>query len=416
MLLALVIIGALVIVTVFGYGSFGGIFADNNIILGLDLVGGSRIVYEANVDESYEVSGEDMAAVCQMLRARLDMLGYTEATATQESDTGRIVVEIPSVSNPEEAVQMLGATAELTFVNADGEPVLSGSDIVSAKAYYGALDNSGISRHYILLTLSDAGVEKFAVATELAASKSSTDENYIAIHLDGEEISRPYVNEKMTTTQCTISGNYTAEEAEYLAGIIDAGRLPFALREVQMDTVGATLGEQALRTSLLAGGIGVLLVMLFMIAFYRLPGLMASLALVAYTTIMGLLLCVLRVNLSLPGIAGIILSIGMAVDANVVIFERMKEELRLGKSTLAAFKAGFKRALTAIIDSNITTIIAAVVLLAFGSGTIKGFAITLTIGVVASMFTAVVVTRFLLRQMVGLNLTKKSLYGVKEAK
>lgn len=416
MLLALVIIAALVIVAVFGYGSFAGIFADGNIILGLDLVGGSRIVYEADVDESYEGLDEDMAAVSQMLRARLDMLGYTEATATQESDTGRIVVEIPSVSNPEEAVQMLGATAELTFVNADGDTVLSGGDIVSAKAQYGATDNTGIAKHFITLTLSEKGTEKFSVATEEAASKALTNENYIAICLDGEEISRPYVDEKLTESQCIISGNYTAESAQYLAGIIDAGRLPFALREVQMDTVGATLGERALRTSLIAGGIGVLLVMLYMIVFYRLPGLMASLALVAYAAIMGLLLCFLKVNLSLPGIAGIVLSIGMAVDANVVIFERMKEELRLGKSTLAAFKAGFKRALTAIIDSNITTVIAAVVLLAFGSGTIRGFAITLLIGVLLSMFTAVVVTRYLLARLVGMRITDVRFYGLNEKK
>jgi SecD/SecF fusion protein len=417
LLLALVLIGALVIVTVFGYGSFGGIFERGSIILGLDLVGGSRIVYEADVDEDYQGDlTEDMAAVSQMLRARLDMLGYTEATAIPESDTGRVVVEIPSVSNPEEAVQMLGATAELTFVSADGDTVLSGGDIVSAKAQTGVLDNTGISRHYIMLTLSEQGTEKFAVATGDAASKASSNENYIAIHLDGKEISRPYVDEKLTTSQCTISGNYTAEEAQYLAGVIDAGRLPFALREIQMDTVGATLGERALHTSLVAGAIGVLLVMLFMIVFYRLPGLIASIALIAYTAIMGLLLCLLRVNLSLPGIAGIVLSIGMAIDANVVIFERMKEELRAGKSTLAAFKAGFKRALTAIIDSNITTVIAAVVLLAFGSGTIKGFAITLLIGVLLSMFSAVVLTRYLLARLVGMRVTNVSLYGLNTKK
>ena len=227
-------------------------------------------------------------------------------------------------------------------------------------------------------------------------------------------ISYPSVSEKLNTSDVVITGNFDAEGASWLANLIAAGQLPFALKEVQLESVGPTLGEKALNTSIIAGAIGLALVMLFMIVFYRLPGLVSAIALIAYTAIMGIILVLGNkfINLSLPGIAGIILSIGMAVDANVVIFERIKEELRLGRSVNAAFTGGFKRAFAAVLDSNITTLIAAVVLWYFGTGTIKGFAITLFIGVVLSLLSAVVITRFLLARIIGMKVVNKWLYGV----
>ena len=237
------------------------------------------------------------------------------------------------------------------------------------------------------------------------------------VELDGEVISAPKVNQAITGGQGYIEGNFTAESAQQLAMLIQSGALPLDIEQIEVRTISATLGEDALSTSMTAAVIGVLLVIVFMLVIYRLPGVMASLALLIYILIDLFLLAVIPgVQLTLPGIAGIVLSIGMAVDANVIIFERMKEEMRAGKTVRASVESGFKRAFSAILDSNITTIIAGLVLMIFGAGTIKGFAITLTIGVVCSMFTAVVVTRFLLRQMVGLNFTNHRLYGVRDAK
>ena len=227
-------------------------------------------------------------------------------------------------------------------------------------------------------------------------------------------LSPEYAATGIVGESCVISGNFTAESAKTLAEQINIGQLPFSLEEVSMSSVGPQLGEKALSTSIKAGAIGILLVMLFMIALYRLPGIVSSIALVFYTALMLVILAVAHVNLSLPGIAGIILSIGMAVDANVIIFERMKEELRNGKTIRAAIDAGFHRAFTAILDSNVTTLIAAVVLYFMGTGTVKGFAITLGIGVVLSMFTAVTVTHFLLNRMADFRVTDPKFYGVKK--
>ncbi len=407
---AIVLIAAVVLIAVFGLGSaLPGVFADGAINKGLDLVGGSYIVYEADVEGTPEDLAENMNAVKQMMRSRLDTLGYTEGTVTLSGDR-RVVIEIPNIADPETAVQKLGSTAVLTFEDWEGNVVIEGRDIVRAEAAYGDT-GSGYPTHFVQLELSEEAVSKFADATERVC-KLDGGRNYIAIVMDGVEISRPYVEERLNMRDVTISGNYDQASAVWLAGIITAGQLPFALNEIQLSAIGPTLGEQALSTSLIAGGIGILLVMLFMILVYRLPGLIASLALLAYTAITGILLVLFQINLSLPGIAGIILSVGMAVDANVVIFERIKEELRAGKSTAAAVKSGFKRAFTAVLDSNITTLIAAGVLWYFGSGTVQGFAITLFMGVLLSMFSAIVITRFLLQRLVGMRVSNPWMYGV----
>lgn len=390
---------------------------ENGIRRGLDLVGGSSITFEAQLPDGYNTSNlqSDMNSVQAMMTKRLDSLGYTEATVELVGDT-RIKVDIPAISDPQEAVEVLGATAQLQFLNADGEVILGGSDIKSASAGYGKVSQTSVAEeHYVNVEFTDEAAEKWTEATKLAA-QAEDGKNYIKIVMDEETLSSPSVSSEYAETGitgggCIISGNFDADSARTLAEQINIGQLPFTLEEVSMSAVGPSLGEKALSTSLMAGAIGILLVMIFMIVMYRVPGFIASIALLFYTALDAVILTVAHVNLSLPGIAGIILSIGMAVDANVIIFERIKDELRNGKTVRAAIDSGFSRAWTAIIDSNITTIIAAVVLYFFGSGTVVGFAITFGIGVVLSMFTAVTVTRFLLRRIVDFNIRNPKLYG-----
>ncbi len=385
---------------------------------GLDLVGGSIISFEADAENP---SQQDMDAVAAVMRNRLDSQGYYDATVAQRGDD-TVVIEIPSISNPEEAVQMLGATAKLTFRDADGNVLMEGGTDVKSAAYrYGQITENGSMQHYVELSLTAEGANKFGAATTTISAKPQGS-NYIAIYLDEEEISRPSVSEPIHQDTCTISGSFTESSASALANQIQSGQLPFGLKESELRSIGPTLGEKALDTSLVAAAIGILLVMLFMLIVYRVPGLISVISLSAYVALVMLTVAgyfsFLGVSgtLTLPGIAGIVLSVGMAVDANCVIFERVKEELRTGKSARAAVDAGYHRALSAIIDSNVTTIIAAIVLGMFGTGTIKGFAWTLAIGIVISMITAVFVTRFLFKLFLNLGLKKPGAFGVKIAK
>ena len=410
------VIAALVFVSLYGLdfsdsARFPGILDPDGVVQGLDLKGGSVIVFEAQEANPTE---EQMTTVANMMITRLDGLGYTEATVTRQG-TKKVRIEIPSISDPEKAAETLGATAQLKFVDADGNEVLTGSDVKTAAAEYGQVDQMGTSQHYVSLTLKPEGVQKFADATAKAAARTDGN-NFIAIMMDDLVVSAPRVDEAINTEDCIIHGDFTAESAKALAGNIRSGQLPFSLAQVELRAISATLGDTALKTSLIAGLIGLILVMLFMLLFYRLPGFLADIALVAYIAIVGIILANLHVNLTLPGIAGIILSIGMAVDANVVNFERIKEELRLGKTVRSAVDAGFNRALSAVIDSNITTIIAALILIWLGTGTIKGFGVTLLIGVVISMISAIFVTKFLLKQMIGMNVKNLWLYGIKKSK
>ncbi len=380
---------------------------ENGIKRGLDLAGGAVIVYEAQADS---VSENDMNAVISVLRNRLDTQGYFEGTVSQQGDK-RVRVEIPSITNPEEAVQLLGATAKLEFVDKDGNVILTGGeDVKSAQSAYDYIDEAGNKGYMVKLELTDAGRKKFADASE-KISTYPQGENYIAITLDGAMVSAPSVSQRIDSNSCQITGEFTDEEAKTLAGQIQSGQLPFSLKDVELRSVGPQLGVKALENSLLAGGIGLLLVMLFMLIMYRMCGLLADIALVGYVAIVALILGIFRVNLTLPGIAGIILTIGTAVDANVIIFERVKEELKVGKTLRASVDAGFHRAFSAILDSNVTTLIAAAVLWFFGTGPIKGFAVTLFIGTLVSMFTAIVVTRFLLKQFVGFGIKNSKLYS-----
>ena len=385
---------------------------DYGIRQGLDLVGGSSITYEAQADS---VTDEEMDSVKNVLRRRLDALGYSEATVSRQGEK-KVRVEIPAIQDPQQAVETLGQTAKLTFRDSDGNVVLEGADVKSAAARYGKTSETAPDQHYVELVLENSGIDKFAQATAAAAAKTDG-KNYIAIMLDEEVISQPSVQTTINSATCVISGGFTdSSETSELATLINSGNLPFSIKDVELRSVGPTLGERALETSLMAAGIGILLILVFMLLVYRLPGLVADISLLAYIAIVTFIMTYFRVNLSLPGIAGIILSVGMAVDANVIIFGRMKEELTAGKTVKASVAAGFDRAFIAILDANVTTLIAAVVLYYFGTGPIQGFAITLGIGTVVSMFTAIVVTKFLLNQVVGLKLTNPWLYGIKKRK
>lgn len=391
---------------------------EKGIKQGLDLVGGSIIVFEPDVKDLSKVTSDEMGAAESIIRARLDAEGYSEATISRQGDTG-IRVEIPNIDDPQEAVKMIGATAKLEFLDADGGVIMDGSKkyISGAVSKYGQVSETGSNQYYVQLSFSKEGRKIFKEATQKAVSASSEDKKFISIALDGEEQIKPRVQEVIDSDSCVITGEYDAARAESVANLINSGQLPFSLKDAELRSVGPTLGSKALSTSLKAALIGIILVMIFMLLVYRLPGLVADISLVAYISLVTLIMAgffvtKFRVTLTLPGIAGVILSIGMAVDANVVIFERIKDELRAGKSVGAAVNAGFNRAVTAVIDSNVTTIIAAVVLYIFGTGTVKNFAVTLFIGIVISMLTAVTLTKFLLKQIVGFGVKNPVLYGI----
>lgn len=406
------------------------VFDDDAITLGLDLVGGSSITLEAvpseedlsaadgtQTEEGGAVSNEEMDAVIAILRQRVTNAGYTEAEVTRINGRDRVRVDIPNVDDPEQAASLLGATAQLTFfyLDSDGNyvEVLTGDQVKNAEVRVQP-DDYGVQQTVVALQLDSSARESFANATEINAASQSP----IYIMLDGAIISMPVPASRIDSTECVItggSGGFNAADAAQLANLISSGNLPVDLTVVEKRSVGASLGEQAFNRALLAGLIGILLVMIFMIVMYQLPGVISVIALVAYIALTVLCLILFRINLSLPGIAGIFLTIGMAVDANVVIFERIREELNSGKSVKAAVKSGFHRAFTAVIDSNITTLIAAIVLWQFGTGSIQGFAITLLLGVLISLITALLVTRVLLNALVGMGATNVKLYGAKYA-
>ena len=416
LVITLILVAAVLYVSLFGFDLFGrvsysGILDPDGLNKGIDLAGGSVLTFEADKED---VTSEEMDTVEAVMRTRLAGEGYTEARVSRnQSVIGRIRVEIPSVTDTEAAKELLGSTAQLTFRDSAGNVVMDGSDVETASAKYGPVSEMGNSEHYVELKLKESVVEKYAAATADAAAKS-TGENYIAIMIDENLVSAPMVSETINSDTCVISGSFDQESASTMANQIKSGSLPVSLTAIESSTVGPELGETALSSSLWAALIGIILIMIFMIAVYRLPGLVADIAIVGYIGLMCLIIGGFQINLSLSGIAGIVLSIGMAVDANVIIFERIKEELNSGKTVRASVDAGFHRALSAIIDGNITTLIAAVVLWCSGVSTVQGFAITLFIGVVLSMLTAITLTKFLLKQIVGLNVKNIRLYGAKK--
>lgn len=388
--------------------NYKGVFdEEKGIKKGIDLAGGSVITFQADADNPTD---EQMDVVTTIFGSRMSNAGYTEARISK-GDSGQVTVEIPSLFDTDSAAELLGSTAQLKFRDADGNDVLDGAtDIKDAKYKYGAVSQNSASEPYVEITLTSEARQKFADATKAAAATSAEGKNYISIVMDDKTISSPSVKEEINSETCVISGSFTVESAQTLANQIKSGALPFKLTKISQETIGAELGADALPLSMLAAGIGILLIMIFMIIIYRVPGLIADLALALYVGIIALVLGIARVNLSLSGIAGIVLSIGMAVDANVIIFERMKEELKIGKTIKASVDAGFSKAFSAILDSNITTIITCVVLYLSGIGTIRGFAVTLGLGVIVSMFTAIVITKLLLKQLVQLNIKNRKLF------
>jgi SecD/SecF fusion protein len=372
----------------------------NEINLGLDLEGGVSITYAPNKEDPTSVEIQD---TLYKLQLRLDEYGYTEGEVYLEGSS-RINVDIPGVKNADEVLLEMGKPGKLAFIDGDEITWLTGADVKNAEP---GTDTSGMTRDYVVhLEFTPDGVAKFAEATTKNVGKP------LYIFYNDEPLLAPTVNEPILNGQAVINNMGSLETASQLAANIRIGALPLELVELRSNVVGAKMGQDAIRTSILGGLIGISLVFIFMIGFYRLPGFVASITLIFYASLMIVSLSIFNVTLTLPGIAGIILSIGMAVDANVIIFSRIKEEIGSGKTIKASVKSGFKKATSAIIDGNATTLIAAIVLYIMGTGTIKGFAITLMIGIAVSMFTSLIVTRLLLSSLVGLGLKDKKLYGV----
>jgi SecD/SecF fusion protein len=370
------------------------------INLGLDLEGGVSITYAPNKEDPTSVEIQD---TLYKLQLRLDEYGYTEGEVYLEGSS-RINVDIPGVKNADEVLLEMGKPGKLAFIDGDEITWLTGADVKNAEP---GTDTSGLTRDYVVhLEFTPDGVAKFAEATTKNVGKP------LYIFYNDEPLLAPTVNEPILNGQAVINNMGSLETASQLAANIRIGALPLELVELRSNVVGAKMGQDAIQTSILAGLIGISLVFIFMIGFYRLPGFVASITLIFYASLMIVSLSLFNVTLTLPGIAGIILSIGMAVDANVIIFSRIKEEIGSGKTIKASVKSGFKKATSAIVDGNATTLIAAIVLYIMGTGTIKGFAITLMIGIAVSMFTSLVVTRLLLSSLVGLGLKDKKLYGV----
>ena len=372
--------------------------AMENIKLGLDLAGGVSITYQVKGDTP---SDEEMSDTIYKLQKRVEQYS-TEASVYQEGDD-RINIEIPGVSDANAILDELGKPGSLEFQTQDGETVITGSDVETASAKSGQ-DSMGNNEYSVELVLTDEGSEKFAEAT------SANIGNPISIIYDGETISSPTVESAITGGTAYITGNFTYEEADNLASTIRIGGLKLELEELRSNVVGAQLGEQAVATSLKAGAIGLAIVFVFMMCVYYLPGLASGLALLIYTELVLLILNAFNITLTLSGIAGIILSIGMAVDANVIIFARVREEMCRGKSVKNSLKTGFQKAMSAIVDGNVTTLIAAAVLWFKGSGTVKGFAQTLAIGIIVSMFTALVITRLIIYAFYAVGLRSEKLY------
>ena len=375
------------------------------ISLGLDLRGGVSTEYrvtDTTVD-NYETL---LDGTVSALRTRLTNAGFTEATvAIQGND--RILVEIPDVDDPEQVAEIIGTPAHLEFRDPNGNVVFEGKDIKSAGAQWTDDTNTKAGVGFVL---NSEASEAFAKATSEFLGQS------ISIYLDDELISAPTVNQVITggqgiiTSSASESTEESVEWANNLAMLIQSGALPLDIEEVETRAISATLGIEAIDGALLAGIIGLAIILIFMLVMYRLPGVAADMALLIYVLIVFYVMAIIGVQLTLQGVAGILLGIGMAVDANVVIFERFREELKDGRTPLNAVKFGFRNAGRAVLDSNVTTLIAAVVLLIFGTGTIKGFATTLLISVLASLFTAVVVTRWLLILICKLDIRKRSAY------
>lgn len=433
LVVTVILIGVLGFTAAVGWGN-DHTGAAKNIKLGLDLAGGVSITYQVKDENPSE---SEMKDTIYKLQKRVEQYS-TESSVYQEGDD-RINIEIPGVSNANEILDELGQPGSLYFIaqtgsdgtpnyeqvnstgdaakdyqlkksleesEADGSLVLTGSDVKSAKAETMENQTTKAKENIVSLVFTKDGTKKFADAT----TKAFEAQESIGIYYDGSFVSVPNVNNAIENGEAQITGSMSFEEADALASTIRIGGLKLELEELRSNVVGAQLGEQAISTSLKAGAIGLAIVFLFMIFVYYLPGLASGLALLIYTELVIVILNAFNVTLTLPGIAGIILGIGMAVDANVIIFARVKEEMDRGKSVRNALKTGFQKAMSAIVDGNVTTLIAAAVLWVKGSGTVKGFAQTLAIGIIVSMFTALVITRMIIYAFYAVGLRSEKLY------
>lgn len=397
----LAVIAIALVVVLLGY--FAAKPIAQSINLGLDLRGGLRVVLQAQETEGKAITADTITKALGILRTRVDSLGVKETTLYPQGED-RVVIEIAGEDDPEAAVDILKNVAQLEFQDELGNVVLTGENLKNAEA---RMSQTKTGTAEVLLEFDKEGARLFGQATAANIGKP------LLIVIDGQVISNPIVNEAINDGNAVISGTFTAEEAQNLAVQLRSGALPVSFEVMEKRSVGPTLGADSLDKSLKAGIIGLIAVLIFMLGYYRLPGIIADLSLVIYIILVLGTMSLLGAVLTLPGIAGLALSIGMAVDANVVIYERIKEELRFGKTLGAAIEAGFKRAFWAIFDSNLTTLLAAGVLMYFGTGPVKGFAVTLSIGIVASVFLVLTFTRYML--VLFSNITKdKKLYGVKE--
>lgn len=368
----------------------------DHVHYGLDLTGGVNVVLQAEATDDSGITSEKMDSTVAAIKKRVDSMGVSEAQVSKQGED-RIRVSIPSVQDQQQALDMIGKTAQLEFVGPDGEVILTGKDVVDSKAVQ-QKSSSGLEEAVVTLKFNEEGTQLFADATQKYLNQQ------ISIKLDEEVISSPKVNVAITNGEAVIEGMADMEEAGNLAELIRGGALPVKLSPIEVTTIGPTLGQDSLNQSLIAGAIGIAAVLLFMLVMYRGLGFIANLALIIYIMLDLILMVFANVTLTLPGIAGIILSVGMAVDANVIIFERIKDESRSGKSINAAIDAGFKRAMGTIIDSNVTTLIAGFVLFFMGSGSVQGFAVTLILGIIVSLLTAVIITKHLTKLVIGTHL------------
>lgn len=375
--------------------------------LGLDLKGGVYVVLEAVPEEGVTIDDSAMNRLIEVLDRRINGLGVAESLV-QKAGNNRVIIELPGISNTEDAINMIGKTALLEFKieNPDGtlgETLLTGGALKKADVTH---DNLG--RPQIQFEMNQEGAIKFAEITRNNIGRK------LAITLDGKVQTAPMINSEIPSGNGVITGNYTLEEAKATATLLNAGALPVKAEVVETRTVGASLGDESIAQSEQAAMFAMALIGIFMLIFYRLPGIVADIALIIFGLITFGCLNFIDATLTLPGIAGLILSAGMAVDANVIIFERIKEELKLGNTIRNAIDAGFSKGFVAIFDSNLTTLIITTILFTFGTGPVKGFAVTLTIGTLASMFTAITITKILLVTFVTIfKLNKSELFGVR---
>lgn len=373
----------------------------NSIKQGLDLQGGTHIVLEAEDTPDAPVTEDSLNRAVSIVERRINEMGLTEPLVQKEG-ARRIIVELPGEKNPEKAIETIGKTAVMEFKDESGATRLTGKDLKTAKEQ---IENG--NQNVVAIEFTDEGADKFA---DLTAANVG---HKIAILLDGEVLTAPVVNEPITGGKAVITGSRTLEEAKNLAILLRSGALPVKLKVMEVRTIGPSLGQDSKIKSEKAFAIGIVLIMIFLVVVYRMSGIVANVALLVYVLILLSILKYLDATLTLPGIAGIILSMGFAVDANILIFERFKEEVLVGKTLRTSMEAGFKRAFYTILDANVSVMIAAIVLIVMGAGTVKGFAVNLALGLIVSMFTAIIVSRSLLTWFINTNLlTNPWFYGL----